>query len=876
LPKHTIHVVSHSHWDREWYMPFERHRRRLVQLIDAVLEAFDSNPDFKHFHLDGQSIILADYLEIRPANEERLHAAIQAGELAVGPWYVQADEFLVSGEAAVRNLMHGLRVAEHFGDPLMVGYLPDAFGHISQMPQILQGFGIDTAVFGRGISKWNEGADDEEESEARGFKSELLWRAPDGSDVLGIFLANWYNNAMAIPAKPSEAVEFVKKARDACRKYATTSHLLLMNGADHQPVQLNVPEAIAAADEGLSEDRVIHSSIAAHIEGVKADIDRPQTKTGEMRHEHSDGWRTLANTLSNRLYEKRANWGCQTRLENWAEPFGAFAWLLGGADESDMLRHAWKLLLHNHPHDSICGCSTDVVHREMDVRFLKCQQIADEVMRDACQAIADGVDTSAAPEDAAAIVVFNPLNVAQEEMVVAQVDFPEDEEFDDLIVEDADGTEVRSHVEQDLGVVWDYELPDDAFRRSFKRHRARVAFVASVPACGYAVYHVSPADLEDDWSEEEELKGIQGLRVFENESLLVEIAPDGTLGIEQIAGPPGFSDLNLFQDSTDVGDAYVYRAPEQDEVLAPDPSMVDIEPVAANEVYVQYEVYHTIDLPRYVHRHARRRGGPLALTSRLTLARGVPRLDVRTVFENTHNNHRLRALFPTDIDADYASADGQFDIVKRRIVPHSRWTNPSNCQPQQRFVDVSEQSHGLTIANRGLPEYEVLRDDRNTIALTLLRCTGEIGDWGVFPTPGGQCHGWHTAEYSIIPHGGPLEESGAHIEARKFNAPLEAVQTGAHGGRLPARASLLSVTPERLVLSAVKKRERGDGLIVRAYNPFDTPAHAVVESLFTIRSAYRTNLNEQRQEELAVGSDGAVPVQIGGKQIVTLELEVER
>jgi alpha-mannosidase len=851
-------------------MPFERHRRRLVQLMDSLLDAFDHDPGFKHFHLDGQSIILEDYLEIRPESEERLRAAVAAGKLAIGPWYVQADAFLVSGEATVRNLMHGLRLAARLGDPLMVGYLPDAFGHISQMPQILAGFGIDTAVFGRGINKWDPEAD------AEGFKSELLWAAPDGSEVLSVFLANWYNNAMAIPTDPAEAVAFVEKARDACRKYATTSHLLLMNGADHSPVQLDVSQAIKAAGEGLPDDRVIHSSIASHIEGVRAEVDRLQTRAGEMRHEHSDGWRTLANTLSSRLHQKRTNWRCQTRLEKWAEPFGAFAWLLGGADESGLLRHAWRLLLQNHPHDSICGCSTDAVHREMDVRFLKCEQIAEQIARDACKGIADDVDTSAAPEDGAAVVVFNPLNVAREEMVVAQVDFPEDEEFEDLIVEDADGNEVRSHVEADLGIVWDYELPDDGFRRSSKRRRARVAFIATVPPCGYALYYVIPAEPDDEWSEEDELKRIQAMRVFENESLLVEIGADGTLGIEQIAGPPGFPDLHLLRDDTDVGDAYVYRAPEGDESLTPDSSMLEIEPTSANEVYVSYEVYHTIDLPQYLQRHVRRRGGPLALTSRLTLVRGVPRLDVQTVFENTHNNHRLRVLFPTDIDAEHASADGQFDIVKRRIVPHSSWTNPSNCQPQQGFVDISCESHGLTIANRGLPEYEILRDERNTIALTLLRSTGEIGDWGDFPTPGGQCRGWHTAEYSIIPHGGALEESDAQIEARNFNAPLEAVQTGVHEGRLPPTASFLSVTPERLVLSAVKKAERSDGLIVRAYNPFDTPVHGVVQSVFPIRAAHGTNLSEERQEELSVGSDGTVRLNVGEKQIVTLELEVER
>jgi alpha-mannosidase len=121
----TIHLVSHTHWDREWYLTHEQFRFRLVALVDRLLDLLDANPDYKHFHLDGQTIVLEDYLEIRPEQEPRLRKAIEEGRILIGPWYVMPDEFLVSGEALVRNLLRGHRISREFGTPMPVGYLPD-------------------------------------------------------------------------------------------------------------------------------------------------------------------------------------------------------------------------------------------------------------------------------------------------------------------------------------------------------------------------------------------------------------------------------------------------------------------------------------------------------------------------------------------------------------------------------------------------------------------------------------------------------------------------------------------------------------------------------------------------------------------------------
>ena len=186
----TVHVISHTHWDREWYLTFEQYRTRLVDLVDGVLDRMERDPRFTFFHLDGQSIVIEDYLEIRPERERELRKRVEEGRLLVGPWFVMPDMFLVSGESLVRNLTRGIRTAEKFGRTMRVGYIPDPFGHISQMPQLLTGMGLDGAILWRGFG---------------GLKAEYLWRSPDGSEVVLSHLPpDGYCNGLRLPLVTGE------------------------------------------------------------------------------------------------------------------------------------------------------------------------------------------------------------------------------------------------------------------------------------------------------------------------------------------------------------------------------------------------------------------------------------------------------------------------------------------------------------------------------------------------------------------------------------------------------------------------------------------------------------------------------------------------
>src|SRR2546426_7613736 len=249
----NIILVPHTHWDREWYQTFQQFRIRLVHAVDRLLDILDREDKFTHFMLDGQTIVLDDYLEVRPEQEELLKYYIRSGRIQVGPWYLQPDEFLVSGESLVRNLQIGLRQAAEYGEPMRVGYVPDCFGHIAQLPQILRGFGIDNAVFWRGVGE-------------EAHKSEFYWAAPDRTQVLVIFLASamGYSNARDMPLVPEEFAARVELLAAPLLPMATTNTLLFMNGSDHLEPQDGLPETIEVANQLLAHINTEHEKILTH------------------------------------------------------------------------------------------------------------------------------------------------------------------------------------------------------------------------------------------------------------------------------------------------------------------------------------------------------------------------------------------------------------------------------------------------------------------------------------------------------------------------------------------------------------------------------------------------------------------------------------
>ncbi len=360
-------VVPHTHWDREWYLPYEAFRLRLGKTLDDVLDTLDRDESFLSFTLDGQAIVLEDYVDVRPENEARLRALLVGGRLEVGPWYVLADELLVGGEALVRNLLLGRRVCRRFGaEPTRAGYAPDSFGHPAQFPQLLAGFGLRTFLFSRGLG---------DESADLGFV--FRWRAAGSEVIASAFLPHYDNFAeLASAEEAGDRIERIVDNFGGSLERAGCDMILLANGSDHLPVQMELPEWC----------RELEQRFGASVQiGRYSDFKPPTGDLPAFEGELVGG--RLQNVLrgvnSARIYLKQANERAERRVLN-VETAAALRSLCDGSPfpHAD-LRLAWRDLLRNHPHDSICGCSCDEVHRDMLVRYEQLDRTIDAIASEA-------------------------------------------------------------------------------------------------------------------------------------------------------------------------------------------------------------------------------------------------------------------------------------------------------------------------------------------------------------------------------------------------------------------------------------------------------------------------------------------------------------
>jgi len=353
-----ITLVPHTHWDREWYEPFDEFLKRLVAMMDTLLDLGDQG--FPHFHLDGQTAMIDDYLAVRPEREDDVKRLAGEGRLSLGPWVTQMDEFLVSGESHVRNLERGLARAGELGAPLRIGYLPDQFGHVGQMPQILARAGIDTAVVWRGVP---EAVD----------RTQFWWEAPDGSRVLAEYLAFGYSLGWDLERHqdPDELGEALRRKAEQVTPFLATGRLLITVGSDHTGPDATLPQRLAGAEKRLPGVTVRIGSLLDHL-GDDPPEDLPSWR-GELRS--SARAHLLPNVYSARAHQKRERGRVESLVERYAEPLAAlvpgFPW------PREELDRAWTLLLWNGAHDSVCGCSHDQVARDVDARHAEARALAE-------------------------------------------------------------------------------------------------------------------------------------------------------------------------------------------------------------------------------------------------------------------------------------------------------------------------------------------------------------------------------------------------------------------------------------------------------------------------------------------------------------------
>ena len=881
-PPWKLIVVSHSHWDREWYFPFEVFRSRLVGMMDQLLDLLDKDAGYRCFMLDGQTIVLDDYLKVRPDRRADIERLARAGRLQVGPWYIQPDEFLAGAESLVRNLMWGLRAARQYCDPMMVAYLPDCFGQIAHMPTLLRGFGIENAVLWRGA----------DESLA---KTEFFWRAPDGSEVLTVHMPDGYGIANNLPVEREALLEAIGRIRETLEPRATTPYLLLMNGSDHMPAQLELAGMIATVNEALTDVEVVHGHFPMLFAGIREAMGERAGAWPRYQGEMRSGQRAqvLPGCPSMRMWIKQRNQECEDLLTRWAEPLSLWAGLLQErlgenwrepavppwpmspypsepASLAGLLDEAWGELLRNTPHDSICGCSIDQVHEEMRPRFDRCWQVGEELTRVATRRLCAQMP----PSEGLGMAVFNTSSGPRTDFVIVELNKHEGEE--PLEVVDPSGRAIPCQVltpdrkPTPLGPV-DQEVS------SF--FHAQVGFVApDVPGFGYRTFRAV-------YGPPRATAAAAGTSI-ENEVLRVTADPkDGTLTVLDKASGRRLSGLNRFVDGGDRGDEYNYCQLARDEVVDRPSRPPRITVVESGPSRWTLEVALDYSLPAALaedrdERSAARVECPIL--SRVSLYPGLRRIDFHTQVENRAEDHRLRVHFPAGLQTDDSNGEQHFGVITRPVALPAwdeTWTEePMGTYAQKSFVDVSDGRNGLMLANRGIPDYEVLLgDDGVTIALSLLRCVGYLARFDLTSrptlagplvrTPGAQVLGGHTFDYALIPHEGDWEQ--AWPEGHRFAVPMRARRLEDGSGALPAEAALLTLDGPAFVVSALKRAEDGSGAVVRLYNISARPASGRVRLEEPFRGAELVNMEEAFLAEAPL-EDGWVRLEAQPNQVINL------
>lgn len=834
-----VAVVPHTHWDREWYEAYQTFRLKLVDLVDELLGLLEADPGFAHFMLDGQMAVVDDYLEVRPENADRIRHLAVSGRLGMGPWYILMDEFLVSGETMIRDLQLGLEKAASFGGAMEVGYLPDMFGHVAQMPQILQQFGLSHAVVWRGVpSAIDRGA--------------FWWSAPDGSTVRAEYLLEGYGNGAALPDDAKELVDMVERFERDHETFLLEGPILWMNGTDHLTPKAYLSRVLAEANQIQDGYRFRVSSLADYL--TRAATEGLPAWQGELR----SGARAnlLMGVASNRVDVKQAAAVAERVLERVAEPLSAL-YLPADHWPARLLELAWLEMIRNAAHDSSCACSIDEVNAAVRHRYAEARQIGEGLADRAVAALARSIGTSGplainpSARTRSGVVELtlhgtDPIEGTQVLSVsdgVASTDGITRADVVTLVQAAMDGMHELRDVEvevDDTGVL-DVRLvcaidgsgsryagpaksvvndaaaeqPDGPARISLVTPPSQkvLAWVGDVPGFGWKAV-VPGADRVGAVTVDDE-----GAPAIANGLVTVEVDPAaGTFSVDGVAG------MGRLVDDGDAGDTYNYSPPATD-VVVDAPTSVSVRVLERGPLRARVVVERTYRWPERVLFGKRTGDAEVAVTTTVEVRAGSRLVHVTTELDNPCRDHRLRVWFPLPSPAGESRAECAFAVVTRGLAaeggPHEV-ALPTF--PSRRFVCAG----GLTVVHEGLLEYELVdvRDGAaRALALTLLRCTGLLSNApmayrplpaGPFiPTEGSQMIGRHRFRYALMAGDDP---AAAYAAVDDAFLPLQ-VTTATGGGDRAAVGTELEI--EGAEVSAVR-RENGH-LVVRVFNPSARP-----------------------------------------------------
>lgn len=915
--KRIFHVISNTHWDREWRFPFQRNRQMLVDMIDRLIEILENCPDYRAYHLDSQSIVLEDYLEIKPQNEQRLRKLIQAGRLFVGPWYILPDEFQVGGENLIRNLLLGNKISNKYGRVSKIGYSPFSWGQISQLPQIYEQFNIEMIMFYRGVN-----ALDSE-------KAEFLWEGADGTQKITSRFStmprynfyfyiyrptvhnedfqqieyNWKRGGTPFHFSDNRYVDedyslinptdtiykenikpCIEKIINEQQNDFTTPHVIWMEGHDSSGPNEKTVEIIKEIKKQMPGIDVRHSTLEEYAKAVYESVDKSKLALvkGERRsaqYNHRSG-NMYGYTTSARMYLKQLNFNSERLLQFYAEPLYTIAGLLGKDTNDQYLQTAWRMLIQNSAHDSIGGCSLDAIHFDMESRYKAIEEICDGVIQRASMHIISNINTGLFPsktsDEDIFITAINPTFYKRSEVIEAYIDIPENIDKGSFIITDENGSKVEFEL-----IKREFEQPvlEQMTNRPmhFNMFRYRVTlYLEDVPAFGYKTFKINPVadNLEYEFKD-------SNMFVMENEYLRVAVNDNGTIDMLHKSTKREYKNLAYFEDEGEAGHAWVHKVVGK--TINSKNAKTEIYWLENNSLMQVIQIIHEMEVPEDL---ASRRNNenmrPLDISTILVLAKGNKRLEFSVSVHNMSESHRLRIMFPFGIKANYSYGEGQFDVVKRSTQrpDTSEWVEqPMYDYPMHQFAGVEDNTKGVAIAVDGLKEYEVLDDEENTMAVTLFRGfeykIAPAAEQNYSFEKGAQMLGESNYYFALYPYSGNSETGEVYPEALNFNTSLRLVQSGSSNGKMPLSSSFYTITPGNLIFSCLKAPENKNMnmKIIRVYNPTNDTIAGKITSVFNINKAFLLTLEEKVTERIEHFRNNTIEFEANAKKIITIGIQ---
>jgi len=864
----TFHLIPHTHWDREWYLTRGQFGARLIRMIDRLVELLKAEPGIPGFLLDGQTVLLEDYLRVRPDREPLIRELVTGGRIETGPWYVLADEQIPSGESLIRNLLLGKVDTARLGRRMDVLYSPDAFGHPAVLPMLAREFGLEGAVVWRGIP----GRDDADL---------FTWRAPNGSSVVAYQLPrDGYEIGSSLASDPRELKRAWPALRERLVARAGSDHVALFVGADHHFARADLLPLRDRLAQMEPQHEVRLSRLQDFIDLVRsgngAETRSYPAIAGEQRWSYGYTW-TLQGVHSTRAPLKRRNSRLELWLERYAEPLAALA----ARNLKPSLAHAWRTLVQCHFHDSLGGCCADQVALDVESRLSNVEGVVREVVRESLHRLVSH-DPDAARDrpshPSPSLVLWNPAPRRRSGLVLATTTWfrrdvlvgpPGDRQprmgngYQPFVLATSTGELIPVQV---LDIVGAQERLDAALHYPDQDEvdLVRVAFKSSdVPGLGTALLTPVAGGGRTTGPQVRVTRG-----KLCSDTIEVDPDRDGSVRLRDLSSGREFTDLLVLEDEADEGDSYTFSPASHGEARRIRPGRTRV--VARGPLVAALETKWS------------GRGVQARFLVMVSACDSVVRCTLEV--NNQGSNHRLRVRCPTGIAGVAALVGAQLGALMREAVgnPAGRFQaeTPVRTAPAHRFVAVNS-TGGLGLFCPGFFEYELTPD--GDLLLTVLRSVGDLsrGDLVTRPghagwptaTPLAQCHGVDRMDFALAPLSGNDDAVSLHRMWEDCFLPIRGTWFRDWLPHAVAETPGIELEGDGLVLSAVKPAQESGGIIVRCYNLRDKSVPGSLRAGITLASATLCRADESPIESLKVDKGGMVRFSVSPYSVATILLQ---